>query len=102
MTYKTFEDNAQTYVFKHVFTDLDTAKAASVAVHGFMIGTYDQIALETTLGGHGNGVELVARYTADKPLTKEFKRICDSFKDYGKGYQDEDGDDERPTMQVVR
>lgn len=102
MTYKTFEDNALTYVFKYVFTDLDTAKVASVAVHGFMIGTYDQIALETTIGGYFGKVELVARYTADKSLTKEFKRICDSFKDYGKGYQGEDGDDERPTMQVVK
>lgn len=102
MTYKTFEDNALTYVFKYVFTDLRTAQVARHGLFGFMLGTYDQMALETTIGGHGNGVELMARYTADKPLTKEFKRICDSFKDYYKGNQDEDGDDERPTMKVVR
>lgn len=102
MTYKTFEDNAPTYVFKYVFTDSDTAQVGSVALHGFMVGTYDQVAMESTISRHGNGMELVARYTADRPLTKEFKRICDSFKDYYKGEPEEDEDDERPIMQVVR
>lgn len=52
MTYKTFEDNTPTYVFKYVFTDLDTARVARHGLSGFMVGIYDQVALETTINGY--------------------------------------------------
>lgn len=79
MTLKTFSDTAQTFTFTYDFEDIDTAKVASHAVLGYMTGTYHAPVIEVTIKGKG---QLVLEYVEDKKLSKVFKRICDSFKDY--------------------
>lgn len=65
--------------------DFDTAQVACHAILGYMTGTYEQPVIEATYhnddqGGHAN--QLVLEYAEDRKLSKVFKRICDSFKDY--------------------
>ena len=50
-----------------------------------MHGTYEQPVIEATYhddeqSGYAN--QLVLEYAEDKQISKVFKRICDSFKDY--------------------
>ncbi|HEL2220690.1 hypothetical protein ACTGJ2_10390 [Streptococcus suis] len=79
MTLKTFSDKPQTFTFTYDFEDIDTAKVASIAVFGYMFGTYHTPVIEATIKGKG---QLVLEYAEDKKLSKIFKRICDGFKDY--------------------
>ncbi|HEM3634436.1 TPA: hypothetical protein U1C38_002321 [Streptococcus suis] len=79
MTFKTFSDKPQTFTFTYDFEDIDTAKVASNAVFGYMFGTYHAPVIEATIKGKG---QLVLEYAEDKKLSKIFKKICDSFKDY--------------------
>lgn len=79
MTLKTISDKPQTFTFTYDFEDIDTAKVASNAVFGYMLGTYHAPVIETTIKGKG---QLVLEYVEDKKLNKVFKRICDGFKDY--------------------
>ncbi|RRA60730.1 hypothetical protein D5F83_00440 [Streptococcus agalactiae] len=79
MTLKTISDKPQTFTFTYDFEDIDTTKVASNAVFGYMFGTYHAPVIEATIKGKG---QLVLEYAEDKKLSKVFKRICDSFKDY--------------------
>lgn len=79
MTSKTISDTPKTFTFTYDFKDFDTAQVAGNALMGYMTGTYIQPVLEITYKGDG---QLVAEYAEDRKLSKVFKRICDSFKDY--------------------
>ncbi|HGC6793464.1 TPA: hypothetical protein ACI0LT_000767 [Streptococcus agalactiae] len=53
--------------------------ACPSAILGYMTGTYHAPVIGVTIKGKG---QLVLEYVEDKKLSKVFKRICDSFKDY--------------------
>lgn len=85
MTYKTFSDTPNAFTFNYTFKDFDTAQAASLAVMGYMIGTYEQPVIEASYHDDNQGVksnQLTLEYAEDKALNNVFKRICDSFKEY--------------------
>lgn len=82
---RTFSDTPKTFIFHYTFRDFDTAQVACHAILGYMTGTYEQPVIDATYhnddqGGHAN--QLVLKYVEDRKLSKVFKRICDSFKDY--------------------
>lgn len=81
MTLKLFTDNARSFTFKHEFETMDHAQTVSTAILGYMVGTYEQPAIETTISRNkaGNAYTLVIEYVEDKDITKVFNRICDSF-----------------------
>ncbi|MDV5974021.1 hypothetical protein FMV2238Y02_13140 [Streptococcus canis] len=82
---RTFSDTPKTFTFHYTFKDFDTAQVACHAILGYMTGIYKQPVIDATYhnddeGGHAN--QLVLEYVEDRKLSKVFKRICDSFKDY--------------------
>lgn len=82
---KYLSDTPNTYTFHYTFKDFETAQVACHAIFGYMHGTYEQPVIEATYhndeqGGYAN--QLVLEYAEDKQISKVFKRICDSFKDY--------------------
>lgn len=82
---RTISDTPKTFTFHYTFKDFDTAQVACHAILGYMTGTYKQPVIDATYhnddqGGHAN--QLVLKYAEDRKLSKVFKRICDSFKDY--------------------
>lgn len=91
MTLKIFTDNARSFTFKRDFETMDHANVTSTAILGYMIGTYEQQAIEVTIGGNeaNNTFTMVVKYVEDKDLTKVFNRICESFESYSKGYAEE-------------
>ena len=91
MTFKLFSDNAKSFTFKHDFETMDHAKVSSTAILGYMVGTYEQPTIETTISKNEarNAFTLVVKYVEDEDLTKVFNRICDSFESYSKGYDEE-------------
>ncbi|HEP1479729.1 TPA: hypothetical protein ACKRVC_001089 [Streptococcus pyogenes] len=99
---RTFSDTPKTFIFHYTFKDFDTAQVACHAILGYMTGTYEQPVIDATYhnydqGDHAN--QLVLKYAEDRKLSKVFKRICDSFKDYYN--QPEDMTDEEPDDQRV-
>ncbi|AND04031.1 TPA: hypothetical protein VB396_000049 [Streptococcus pyogenes] len=99
---RTFSDTPKTFTFHYTFKDFDTAQVACHAILGYMTGTYEQPVIDATYhnddqGGHAN--QLVLKYAEDRKLSKVFKRICDSFKDYYN--QPEDMTDEKLDDQRV-
>lgn len=99
---RTFSDTPKTFTFHYTFKDFDTAQVACHAILGYMTGTYEQPVIDATYhnddqGGHAN--QLVLKYAEDRKLSKVFKRICDSFKDYYN--QSEDMTDEELDHQRV-
>ncbi|HIB3543305.1 TPA: hypothetical protein ACWWYX_001439 [Streptococcus pyogenes] len=99
---RTFSDTPKTFTFHYTFKDFDTAQVACHAILGYMTGTYEQPVIDATYhnddqGGHAN--QLVLKYVEDRKLSKVFKRICDSFKDYYN--QSEDMTDEELDHQRV-
>ena len=76
---RTFSDTPKTFTFHYTFKDFDTAQVACHAILGYMTGTYHAPVIGVTIKGKG---QLVLEYVEDKKLSKVFKRICDSFKDY--------------------
>ncbi|WP_449460361.1 hypothetical protein [Streptococcus suis] len=83
MTYKTFSDNAKTFTFTYDSKDFDTAQNIGKAIMGYMLGTYEQPAIEITYRNDGKGGyanRLIVEYVEDTKLNKVFKRICDGFK----------------------
>ncbi|MCC8212825.1 hypothetical protein LNI35_04590 [Streptococcus agalactiae] len=76
---RTFSDTPKTFTFHYTFKDFDTAQVACHAILGYMTGTYHAPVIGVTIKGEG---QLVLEYVEDKKLSKVFKRICDSFKDY--------------------
>lgn len=81
MTLKLFTDNARSFTFKHDFETMDHAQTISCAILGYMVGTYEQPTIETTISNNeaNNAYTLVIDYVADNDLTKVFNRICDSY-----------------------
>lgn len=76
---RTFSDTPKTFTFHYTFKDFDTAQVACHAILGYMTRTYHAPVIGVTIKGKG---QLVLEYVEDKKLSKVFKRICDSFKDY--------------------
>lgn len=87
MTFKLFSDNAKSFTFKHDFETMDHAQVTSTAILGYMVGTYEQPTIETTISNNGanNTFTMVVKYVEDEDLTKVFDRICESFESYSKG-----------------
>lgn len=87
MTLKLFTDNAKSFTFKHEFETMDHANVTSTAILGYMVGTYEQQAIDLTIGGNeaNNTFTMVVKYVEDKDLTEVFNRICESFESYSKG-----------------
>lgn len=81
MTLKTHSDNAVVFTFKHDFETMDHAQTISCAILGYMVGTYEQPTIETTISNNeaNNAYTLVIDYVADNDLTKVFNRICESY-----------------------
>ncbi len=95
MTFKTISDEPKTFTFNYTFKDFDTAQVACHAIFGYMVGTYDTPVIEATYhndneGGYAN--QLALEYAEDTNLNKIFKRICDSFKNYGNQETEADND----------
>ena len=86
MTLKEHSDNAVAFTFKRDFETMDHAQTTSSAILGYMVGTYEQPTIETTISKNEarNAFTLVIKYVEDKDITKVFNRICDSFEGYCK------------------
>lgn len=65
-----------TFTFTYTFQDIETAQRVSAAIMGYMVGTYAQPVVETTIKDKS---QLVIDYQAHKKHSKAFKRICDAF-----------------------
>ena len=76
----------KSFTFQHEFETMDHAQTVSTAIIGYMVGTYEQPTIETTISRNEarNAYTLVLKYVEDKDITKVFNRICDSFEDCGK------------------
>lgn len=87
MTLKLFTDNARSFTFKHDFETMDHANVTSTAILGYMVGTYEQQAIDLTISKNeaNNAFTMVVKYVEDKDLTEVFNRICESFESYSKG-----------------
>ncbi|HEN7795775.1 TPA: hypothetical protein ACG4G4_001766 [Streptococcus agalactiae] len=101
---RTFSDTPKTFTFHYTFKDFDTAQVACHAILGYMTGTYHAPVIGVTIKGKG---QLVLEYVEDKKLSKVFKRICDSFKDYynqPEDMTDEELDDQRvvPLFEITQ
>ena len=87
MTLKIFTDNARSFTFKHEFETMDHANVTSTAILGYMVGTYEQPVIETTISRNkaNNTFTMVVKYVSDSNLSESFNRVCDSFESYSKG-----------------
>lgn len=81
MTLKLFTDHARSFTFKREFETMDHAQTTSCAILGYMVGTYEQPTIETTISKNEarNAYTLVIKYVEDKDITKVFNRICESY-----------------------
>ena len=86
---KTLSDTPNTYTFTATLPNFEQAQKAGSALIGYMIGTYDQSAIDITYTGNGN---LKAEYTSDEDLTESFERITNSL-DHLEDYEDFEDDD---------
>ncbi|PIO79059.1 hypothetical protein ADO05_00683 [Streptococcus parauberis] len=90
---KTLSDTPKTFTFTTTLPNFEQAQKAGSALIGYMIGTYDQSAIDITYTGNGN---LKAEYTSDEDLTESFERITnsldhtDDFEDYEEDFEDDD------------
>lgn len=86
MTLKFLTDNAVAFTFKREFETMDHAQTTSCAILGYMVGTYEQPTIETTISKNEarNAFTLVVEYVADSNLSEPFNRVCDSFEGYSK------------------
>ncbi|HFL1762154.1 TPA: hypothetical protein ACG3A4_001107 [Streptococcus agalactiae] len=99
---RTFSDTPKTFTFHYTFKDFDTAQVACHAILGYMTGTYHAPVIGVTIKGKG---QLVLEYVEDKKLSKVFKRICDSFKDYynqAEDMTDEELDDMAQENELIK
>lgn len=80
-------DHARSFTFKHEFETMDHAQTTSCAILGYMVGTFEQPTIETTISKNkaNNTFTLVAKYVSDSNLSEPFNRVCDSFESYSKG-----------------
>ena len=83
---KSLKLNAKSFTFKHDFETMDHAKVTSTAILGYMVGTYEQPTIETTISKNeaNNAYTLVAKYVSDSNLSEPFNRVCDSFEGYSR------------------
>ena len=88
---KTLSDTPKTFTFTATLPNFEQAQKAGSALIGYMIGTYDQSAIDITYTGNGN---LKAEYTSDEDLTENFERITNSL-DHTDDYEDDFEDDDR-------
>ncbi len=91
---KTLSDTPKTFTFTTTLPNFEQAQKAGSALIGYMIGTYDQSAIDITYTGNGN---LKAEYTSDEDLTESFERITNSLNhtdDYEEDYEDDFEDDD--------
>lgn len=81
MTLKTHSDRARSFTFKRDFETIDHAQTVSTAILGYMVGTYEQPTVKTTISKNeaNNAFTMVIEYVEDKDLTKVFNRICESY-----------------------
>ena len=86
---KTLSDTPKTFTFTATLPNFEQAQKAGSALIGYMIGTYDQSAIDITYTGNGN---LKAEYTSDEDLTENFERITNSL-DHTDDYEDYEDDD---------
>lgn len=86
MTLLKHSDNARSFTFKRDFETMDHAQTISRAILGYMVGTYEQPTIETTISKNEarNAFTLVVEYVSDSNLSEPFKRVCDSFEGYSK------------------
>ena len=90
---KTLSDTPKTFTFTATLPNFEQAQKAGSALIGYMIGTYDQSAIDITYTGNGN---LKAEYTSDKDLMENFERITnsldhtDDYEDYEDDFEDDD------------
>lgn len=79
-------DHARSFTFKHEFETMDHAQTTSCAILGYMVGTFEQPTIETTISKNkaNNTFTLVAKYVSDSNLSEPFNRVCDSFEGYSK------------------
>lgn len=75
-TMKTLSDTPKTFTFTTTLPNFEQAQKAGSALIGYMIGTYEQSAIDITYIGNGN---LKAEYTSDEDLTESFERITNSL-----------------------
>lgn len=87
MTLLKHSDHARSFTFKREFETMDHANVTSIAILGYMVGTYEQPTIDITIGGNeaNNAFTLVAKYVSDSNLSEPFNRVCDSFESYSKG-----------------
>ena len=94
-TMKTLSDTPKTFTFTTTLPNFEQAQKAGSALIGYMIGTYEQSAIDITYTGNGN---LKAEYTSDEDLTESFERITNSL-DHTEDYEDfEDYEDDDLTI----
>ena len=81
MILKTHSDNAVAFTFKRDFETMDRARVTTTAILGYMVGTYEQPTVKTTISKYesNNAFTLVIEYVGDNDLTKVFNRICESY-----------------------
>lgn len=90
---KTLSDTPNTYTFTATLPNFEQAQKAGNALIGYMIGTYEQSAIDITYIGNG-GIEV--EYASDEDLTENFERIAnsldhlDDFEDYEEDFEEDD------------
>lgn len=86
MTLLKHSDHARSFTFKHEFETMDHAQTTSYAILGYMVGTYEQPTVKTTISKNeaNNAFTLVVEYVADSNLSEPFNRVCESFEGYSK------------------
>lgn len=87
MTLLKHSDHARSFTFKHEFETMDHAQTTSCAILGYMVGTFEQPTVKTTISKNeaNNAFTLVIEYVSDSNLSEPFNRVCDSFESYSKG-----------------
>lgn len=86
MTLLKHSDHARSFTFKREFETKDHAQTVSTAILGYVVGTFEQPTIETTISKNeaNNTFTLVAKYVSDSNLSEPFNRVCDSFEGYSK------------------
>lgn len=81
MTLLKHSDRARSFTFKREFETMDHAQTTSCAILGYMVGTYEQPTVKTTISKDkaNNAYTLVIEYVADSNLSEPFNRVCESY-----------------------
>ncbi|EGE54448.1 hypothetical protein [Streptococcus parauberis] len=89
---KTLSDTPKTFTFTTTLPNFEQAQKAGSALIGYMVGTYDQSAIDITYIGNG---DIEVEYTSDEDLTENFERIANSL-DHTDDFEDYEEDE--PTL----